>query len=76
MKNLTGTSTIMEQKRQVKTIEVNGEKFEFEASFGGTFSIDLAIILALLSLDDPRINKIIREFQISIKDKNGKTLEF
>ena len=66
---------IIEQRRDIRTVEVNGEKFEFDVSWGGNFTFDLAIVLALISLNDPRISKVFHEFQIEIKDRNDKILK-
>ncbi len=67
---------IIVRKENIRTVEISGKKFEFESGLGAEFSIDLAIVLSLISLNDPRINKILHEFKINIIDKNGNTLEY
>lgn len=70
----TGMASRIEERKDIKSIELNGKKFEFDITWNK--SVDVVFALALISLNDPRINKIFHTFEIELRDKDNNKIDY
>jgi H+/gluconate symporter-like permease len=66
---------IIKKDKNIKKIKINNKEYELDITNWDANSIGLLVsILCFLTLNNKKINKILKTFEVNIKDKNGKII--
>jgi hypothetical protein len=67
---------IIEENKVIRKVKINNKEYEFDVTNWDANSRGLLVsILCFLTLNNTKINKILKTFNLIIKDKNGKIIK-